>query len=126
MIDLTKWEGYPSTPKVWGRELTLVNNQHYCSKLMEALPNFQCSLHKHNIKHETFFVLQGVLGVQFGNDPSKLTTEFKGVGDPLAVPPGLWHRFWAVDGPCLFLEVSTTHSDQDVERAEPSGPIGPF
>ena len=126
MIDLTKFEGYPVTTKVWGKEICLVNNPFYCAKIMVAEPFYQCSLHSHRQKHETFFVLEGMLGIEWGSSPSTLYTNFKGPGDPLVLPPGTWHRFWAVDTPAIFLEVSTHHEDSDVDRAAPSGPIGHF
>ena len=122
-MDLNAFSGYKHVKKMWGTEIWLTNSPLYCAKLLVVEPGFACSLHRHAIKTETFFVLQGLLAVEVGTGGA---FEVKGVGDSVHLPPGTFHRFWSVSllSETIFLEVSTTHSDDDVERREESGPIG--
>lgn len=123
---LSHFHSYPVTEKVWGKEICLTNNQAYCCKYLVLADGMQCSLHRHHEKMETFFVLSGKVGVKWGTDLNQLRVEAKDAGDALPVYPGTWHRFWAIEGPAVILEVSTHHDDSDVERADPSGPTDPF
>lgn len=125
MFNLSDFKGYPEVSKAWGTEIWLTNRDEYCAKLMVLNGGFQCSLHRHLKKTETFFILQGLVEVQIGIDGHK---ELKGPGDPIHIPVGTWHRFGDPstsdfsDVP-VMLEVSSHHDDEDVERLEPSGPI---
>lgn len=120
-MDLTPFDSYPQVPKVWGREIWLCNTPLYCAKLLVLAPGWQCSLHRHLIKDETFFMLEGDgVYVTCGASGAKVNALLP--GDSFHVPPGLWHRFWSPEGLAVLLEVSTQHSDDDVERLEPSGP----
>lgn len=105
--------------KVWGVEEWLVNDEDmgYCVKRMTLNPGFQCSLHYHNNKDETFYVLNGFVMLNVDGINHRL-----GAGDYCRIKPGSLHRFKAVDGPASMLESSTFHDDADVVRLEDSGP----
>lgn len=108
--------------KLWGWEEILCNNEQYCSKLLWITPGFQCSLHYHKIKHETFVAMDGLIRVQYSINNSMQEVILSGRRrDALTLPPNTPHRFWSLggEGACL-LEISTTHSDEDVVRLEPS------
>ena len=126
MIDLTKFQHYQHTKKVWGKEILLTNPQNtfspnqYCSKLMVVESGWQCSLHRHLVKDETFFILDGVVIIETSLDGEKLSWDVFTAGDSIHIRPKVWHRFKATNNPVLMLEVSTPHSDGDVERMEES------
>lgn len=111
--------------KLWGMEEVLVNNDKYCSKLLWITPGFQCSLHYHDIKHETFVAMDGLTRVEYYIDGKQTETILVGWRrDVLTLPPKTPHRFWSMGGQgSLLLEVSTPHSDADVTRIEPSRAI---
>jgi uncharacterized cupin superfamily protein len=105
--------------KVWGSELELVNNEKYCSKFLHLNPGFQCSLHRHKVKDETFYVMSGECWLEYGVSGRRLQA-----GERQRIVPGTLHRFSNhSESTCLILEVSTHHSDSDVIRIEPSAPI---
>lgn len=119
-MNLDHFDGYPRTKKLWGEERLLINAD-YCAKLLIIEPGFTCSLHRHGVKDETFFILEGTVGIEAGTDPSFLFTEFKAVGDCRRIMPGTYHRFWSsAPQRAILLEVSTTHADDDVERLQES------
>lgn len=109
--------------KLWGLEEWLVNNEKYCAKLLWITPGFQCSLHYHPVKCETFVVLDGLVRVEYYDSLNRrMETILAGnQRDSLTLPPNTPHRFWAI-GPegGLLLEISTTHDEGDVVRIEPS------
>lgn len=117
-MDLSRYEGYPTYPKIWGREIWLINTPAYCAKLLVLTPGMRCSLHRHHIKDEMFFVLQGLATIEV-DSYDRLLEE----GDSQRIYPQTWHRFWTTHPDTVILEVSTFHSDTDVERLEPSGPL---
>jgi mannose-6-phosphate isomerase-like protein (cupin superfamily) len=104
--------------KLWGQEEWLVNDT-YCVKLMTLKPGYQCSLHYHNNKDETFYVLSGIVMLNVGGVMHRMLP-----GDYIRIKPGMIHRFHAANGePATFLESSTHHDDEDVVRLEDSRKI---
>lgn len=113
--------------KLWGMEEVLVNNDLYCGKLLWITPGVQCSLHLHNVKHETFVAMDGITRVEYWVDGKRYDTILVGYRrDVLTLPPKTAHRFWSMtkDG-SLLLEISTPHSDADVTRLENSRVLDP-
>jgi histidinol phosphatase-like enzyme/mannose-6-phosphate isomerase-like protein (cupin superfamily) len=109
--------GSETITKVWGNEYIIVNDVHgYCCKLLEVQPNYQCSLHHHKNKHETFVVLAGVLCLEYCGEIG-----FYYVGDSIEIMREEDHRFWTpIDHPCWFMEVSNYSDDKDCYRMEES------
>lgn len=100
--------------KVWGHEEYTADEPEYCGKLLVIKPGWQCSLHMHPIKKETFFVLSGMVILEFGS------AQVGGIrGDRFTILPGTKHRFGSVGG-AVLLETSTHHEDDDVVRFESS------
>lgn len=107
--------------KTWGTEYILVNNDHYCCKLMGVRRGFVCSLHKHPKKHETFIVLGN--GLEFFKQG--VGWKSSEIGDTIEIPPQTWHQFGMKPSTDVlyswFLEVSTHDSPDDVVRLTESG-----
>ena len=59
--------------KDWGYELWLANNQdnNYCGKILFIEKGNSTSMHYHEDKHETFYVIDGTLRVDMLKDKSK-------------------------------------------------------
>jgi len=105
--------------KTWGHELWIVNNDLYCGKQLFVRKNRTSSegrFHYHKIKDETFFILTGVLQLEFYTDeakPSHSQSRQLSMGDVFHVPPLMRHRFSAIHRDCRFIEFSTHHEDSD-------------
>lgn len=141
--------------KEWGSEDWLVNNDSYCSKFLNLKKGYQCSVHYHAIKDETFYVLEGMVELQVVNIRDFVTVvtpilnaeevEFihetamknkvgilNGLqkvilkkGDQYRINPFLAHKFTAITDTAKLLEVSTQHMDEDSYRVTSSGPVTP-
>ncbi len=123
LLKLSSFAGYPSIDKVWGTEIVLVNCERYCAKLLVLKEGFQCSLHSHVQKCETFCTLAGKVYLEYGSELAQLQSVVHEQGDSMQMLPGTWHRFHAMSaGGAVILEISTFHSDDDVLRLAPSGP----
>ena len=106
--------------KLWGWESWVVNRD-YCGKILRLEPGFQCSLHRHKVKDETFLVIDGVVEVELGTGPETQIELLLGWAmDSLRIPVGTYHRFQALDRPATMIEFSTHHEDDDTERLEDS------
>src|SRR3990167_5738814 len=101
--------------KAWGEEEWLVNTEKYCGKRMLIRKNYYCSYHKHKIKEETFYVLNGELEIIKG----KVYYVVKS-GETFHVKPEEYHSFRALED-TTFFEFSTHHSDEDNYRLTQSG-----
>lgn len=97
--------------KVWGEEWWIVNNDAYCGKRLILRKGFQCSLHRHPVKRETFYVQSGMVRMQLGEKTFTMPP-----GTSVDIPAGTWHRFGGLRNSVIF-EFSTHHDDADVERA---------
>jgi mannose-6-phosphate isomerase len=104
-------------PKVWGYEHWLVNRD-YCGKMLHLDRGKQCSLHYHERKDETIFVMSGRVRLELGDAVMVLCA-----GDSQHVGAGTKHRFAGLDH-SVILEIST-HDDNDTVRLEPSGEMKP-
>lgn len=79
----------------------------YCGKFLFVFDNQACPYHRHNIKHETFFIVKGSVRMRT-SDGERVMNE----GDSLAMPPGIGHSFTGI-GNALILEVSMPSILQD-------------
>ena len=101
--------------KTWGNEFWIVNTPKYCGKRIRVNSGAWSSKgrwHYHKEKDETFIVIEGTLKllIKIGDK------EFEGLfikDQCYRIPPGMRHKFTAVDGKCTFWEVSTHHDDSD-------------
>lgn len=101
-------------PKLWGYEKWLENNNKYCSKILVLNKGYQCSLHYHKNKDETFLILKGKVKTEVGPDILIMTP-----GNFVRVLPGVQHRFSGLED-SEILEVSTHHEESDSYRIEES------
>lgn len=58
-------EGYKTVPKTWGYELHIVNNNMYCGKILHIDKGKKLSLHWHEVKTETFFILHNAVEITY-------------------------------------------------------------
>ncbi len=72
----------------------------YCGKFLFLFDGQWCPEHRHEMKHETFYILCGQVRMCAGGKEAAMNP-----GDRLAMPPGVLHKFVGV-GPALILEVS--------------------
>lgn len=110
--------------KLWGYELWLVNNEKYCAKILKINPGYQCSLHYHKVKDETFYVLTGTVHLE-EEYPDRYPRVWRVLiaGDSHRIYPGTPHRFYTTSQTgATVLEISTHHDEGDVVRLEESGP----
>jgi mannose-6-phosphate isomerase-like protein (cupin superfamily) len=106
--------------KSWGKEEWFENNEKYCGKVLTVNAGEWSSsgnFHYHKIKDETFYIVSGelVLDVEVDGSIKRLILIS---GSSYRVKPGVKHRFTATNTclDCKFIEVSTTHSDDDSYR----------
>jgi D-lyxose ketol-isomerase len=123
---------HPFVKKIWGSETWLENNDKYCAKILHLQSGYQCSLHYHNVKDETFIVLEGGVFLETYPVPEAYVNEGIGhckiwtlyEGDKHRLKPKTPHRFWPTCWKgAIILEVSTKHDDADVVRLEESKKI---
>ncbi len=79
----------------------------YCGKFLFVADGQTCPYHRHDRKHETFFVLKGRVRMIVDDEEKVL-----GEGDILVMLPGQRHSFTGL-GPALLLEVSMPSVRQD-------------
>ena len=106
--------------KVWGWELILVSNELYSCKIMVLKKGYQCSIHHHEMKDETFVLLSGDVLLMCGKRDDEPGMElFK----PYRICPGTAHRFAGYSPYSFLLEVATADREYDSYRETESGPI---
>ena len=103
--------------KVWGAEIWIANNSLYCGKKLLLKKGFQCSIHHHKIKDETFYIESGKVLMEYEDAPFKMLP-----GDSLRILPGVRHRFTGLEDSVIF-EFSTQHFESDSYRDTKSGPV---
>ena len=105
--------------KEWGHEEWIVNKPAYCGKKLVFRRGYQCSMHCHKIKDETFYIQSGklILELDFnGKQEVRIVT----AGDTAHIVPGMWHRLTAILD-SEVVEFSTFHREDDSYRRSSSG-----
>lgn len=115
----THVENVDIVPKVWGYEKWLENNDKYCCKILSVKKGYQCSLHYHKSKDETFVVTEGHVRLELGKEVLHLRP-----GAFVRIPPNTHHRFTGIEN-SLIMEVSTHHDEADSYRLEESKKVSP-
>ncbi|MHA2112610.1 MAG: cupin domain-containing protein [Candidatus Hodarchaeales archaeon] len=107
---------YKVVDRTWGYEIWPVNNELYCFKQILCLKDKWSSngrWHKHPKKDETFYIVQGTLLIEIDGEENRFILTS---GDSIRLPPGTGHRFTSETSFCYFIEVSTTHREDDTIR----------
>ena len=108
--------------KEWGYEMWLANDEKedYCGKILFIKEGHHSSMHYHLDKHETFYVLEGVLRVDMLRDrnnpdahPFTITAK---QGESMEMEREQAHMLIAEDGDVKLIEISTFHRDEDSHR----------
>lgn len=106
--------------KLWGTEFVLVNNDSYCWKLLKVMPHFQSSIHCHLEKDETFVGIQGVVQLNIHKGSGEVhAVHCIHPGEVYRLRPRVFHSFQAINVAWVS-EISTPHSDSDVQRIKES------
>jgi mannose-6-phosphate isomerase-like protein (cupin superfamily) len=99
---IKKYKKNKKTIKPWGAEFLIEVNNRYVVKILLMKKGSKCSLQYHKKKHETVFVLKGIMYLHVKNKILKLNK-----GDYYVLKPFLVHRMEAKNNDCLYLECST-------------------
>ena len=104
-------ESIKEVEKTWGLEIWLVNCPEYCGKLLVVDRGAESSYHYHPLKQETFYAIEGYAVLTIEGKEYMLAPFTR----PKTIERGEKHSFKATTE-AVILEVSTTHSDDDVVR----------
>jgi mannose-6-phosphate isomerase-like protein (cupin superfamily) len=106
--------------KPWGYEEIWAEASSYVGKILSINPGHKLSRQYHNLKEESFRVLEGTLTLEIGSGEDMITLFLK-EGACYHCPPKTIHRMINDSSmnylPVKVLEVSTNHLD-DVIRLE--------
>ena len=103
--------------KPWGRETWFAQTDAYMGKLLYVMIDKQVSLHKHETKEETMYLMLGNIEVLTSlDDGITMVHDFNMKrGDSFHVLPNRIHSMRNIgDSIALLLEVSTPHPDDSV------------
>ena len=102
--------------KPWGYEIIWARTERYVGKILHIRKGEALSFQYHRVKEETIRLLSGRLRLTAAPADGPRAEHELLPGDVFHVPPGLRHRFAAIED-CDVLEVSTPETD-DVVRLE--------
>jgi mannose-6-phosphate isomerase-like protein (cupin superfamily) len=105
--------------KGWGHEYIFATNDKYCGKLLKFNKNARFSMHFHDEKDETWFVMEGSFLVRYINtlnaDVNEITLN---MGDTWRNEPLEPHQIICLEEGTI-IEVSTPDSVEDNYRVWP-------
>ena len=111
--------------KDWGYEIWMANNEkeNYCGKILYIKSGHSTSMHFHQKKHETFYILEGALDIEIIDT---ITTDkyVKTIneGEVFVLDRLIPHRLVPKGGDVKFVEISTFHEDSDSYRVYRQNP----
>ena len=80
-----------------------------------------CSQHYHLHKHNMLYVETGVLKIEVWQDSNLITTTILADGQSTSIPPGLKHRFSALENTIAFEIYFIELDDSDIIRLQKGG-----
>ena len=109
--------------KIWGDTESLLVTPMIEVHRINVLPHMHCSMHKHNMKWNMFYVIKGRLYIEVEKnnyDLTDVTELFQ--GQHTSVKPNEFHRFFTKDEPVEALEVYYLNSiSEDIVRKTVGG-----
>ena len=105
------------SPKGWGHEEWIHNDELYCGKKLVVRAGKRCSLHYHKLKTETFYVASGKITLELYYPDGTENIRVMQTGDHALLVPGVVHRFIAHED-SEIIEFSTQHFEDDSYRIE--------
>lgn len=120
MINDKEYTGYLNNisiiNKSWGFEKIFINTDLYCIKELNIFENCSTSKHYHKIKHETFYVIQGIANISLyeKNGVLKNTYTLK-PKETFCIQPNTMHSIENVSffETLILLESSTEDKESD-------------
>jgi len=117
MLNRSERDNMEFVKKAWGHELLVCNTPDYCGKVLKLKEGYQCSMHYHKIKDETFLVTEGVVRLQIGVAVRTLYPN-----DVVRVRRFVNHQFTGLTD-ATIIEFSSHHDDDDSYRITKSGKV---
>lgn len=112
------------TGKIWGTTEVQIATPIFEKHLLRIHPKFQCSLHKHNFKWNSFTVIEGKLYIDVVRENDVVDTTELGPGSSTTVPPGIYHRFRTGGEGCIATEEYYPETlSEDIQRMGQGGPV---
>jgi mannose-6-phosphate isomerase-like protein (cupin superfamily) len=106
-------------PKPWGHETIWARTDRYVGKILHVRAGESLSLQYHEVKDESWYVLEGRARLELGRAGEGSVEEVEiAAGQAFRFRPGTVHRVTGVED-TRILEVSTAHLE-DVVRLEDS------
>lgn len=118
-----------STPRVvekpWGRETIFAETDHYVGKILFIVQGQRLSMHYHERKGETMYVLRGHVRMTIGpaSEGNALHEVDLASGETIDLPPGTVHRLAALED-TEIVEVSTPELDDLIRLRDDYGRAG--
>jgi mannose-6-phosphate isomerase-like protein (cupin superfamily) len=110
--------------KPWGSELIWADSDHYAGKILLVRAGESLSLQYHEVKDESWYVLEGRARLELGRAGEGVLEEREIVpGQAFRFRPGTVHRVTGIED-TRILEVSTAHLDDVVRLADAYGREG--
>ncbi len=110
--------------KRWGTEHIFINGEGtstrhetgYCMKEIRIKQDHETSLHFHLHKHETIYVVDGTLVIDWNDGTGGSGATALGRGSAFVIPPGFQHKLRAPYNDVTLLEASTIDDPNDSIR----------
>lgn len=114
---MSRLNGY--VEKGWGHELIWATNDKYCGKLLNFKTGGMFSMHMHQFKDETWYVLSGEFDLEYiDTQTATLHRKTMRTGDVWRNEPMVPHRLICISQGTI-VEVSTADSVEDNFRIMP-------
>lgn len=108
--------------KPWGYEIWFEVNDNYVVKELFMKIGHSCSLQYHEKKHESFYVVKGILKLTVGKTLDSLEDIILKAGDFYVLHPGMIHKCEGIED-SIYIECSTNHLDDVIRLQDNYGRI---
>jgi len=110
------------TGKSWGQTELIFQNDIMEVHRIEIKEGGYCSLHKHDMKWNMFYVEKGLLRIEIHKNDYKLIDKTTlATGQKTTVKPGEWHKFHAINDTVAYEIYYTGSLSDDIIRKDHGG-----
>lgn len=111
------------TKKIWGREIQIAEAPSYGAKKLIVKKGKRSSLHYHDLKEETFYLVKGRVLVEYQDGESKIRKKILSPGKTITIRQKNHHRFNGLENSVIFEVSGQAHDHFDTYRIEEAGSI---
>jgi cupin fold WbuC family metalloprotein len=107
--------------KIWGQTQIVHQGDNFSIHLLNIRKGGYCSEHFHKSKWNIFLIISGKLEIDIWREKGQIDKTILQAKETSEIPPGVWHKFTALENTIAIEIYRVTLDPGDIERRTQGG-----